>query len=202
MNIVFDLDGTLIDSKRRLYSLFQRLAPCSELSYDQYWTLKKGKNSNEMILASRLGYDRDSIQLFVERWMELIESPPLLELDGNFPGMHDSLSRLREKAILHVCTARQHHAPVLTQLDRLDLLPFFSKIIVTGQTRSKESLIGTGIPGLGVGDWMLGDTGNDIRVGKALNLKTCAVLSGFMDRENLLAYCPDIVLDSAVDFSL
>ena len=43
MKIFFDLDGTLINSKMRLYSLFQELVSASNLSFDEYWNLKKKK---------------------------------------------------------------------------------------------------------------------------------------------------------------
>ena len=47
MNIFFDLDGTLIDSKLRLYSLFQKLVPESILTYDEYWKYKMNKISHQ-----------------------------------------------------------------------------------------------------------------------------------------------------------
>ena len=202
MNIVFDLDGTLIDSRTRLYRLFQRLAPAAVLSYDQYWTLKRSRISNEIILSSRLGYGKPEVASFVEAWMAAIESPEMLDMDSNFPGMHASLARLSGQAHLHVCTARQHRDPVLVQLDRLGLLHFFSKILVTEQKNSKEHLIGTHIMALSTQDWLLGDTGKDIQAGKSLNMKTCAVSSGFMSREALLDYAPDLMLESAADFVL
>lgn len=202
MNIVFDLDGTLIDSKPRLYQLFLQLAPDSHLSYAQYWEFKKHKVSNEMILANRLGLGRKAIELFVKDWMGLIEAPELLALDANFPGMHETLARLRKRANLHVCTARQFRAPVLNQLERLDLLPFFNQVLVTEQQDSKEALIRRHVSGRTAQDWTLGDTGKDVQVGKLLKMNTCAVLSGFLNRTSLLAYEPDLILDSASDFRL
>ena len=155
-----------------------------------------------MILANQFGFEKDAIDCFLKNWMCLIETPPYLELDTNFNGMHDTLSRLIEQAELHVCTARQLFQPVLDQLQRLDLLHFFNKILVTEQQISKEQLIGKQIPNLTDHDWILGDTGKDIQVGKSLNLKTCAVLSGFLNCEMLSAYEPDIIINSAVHFSL
>ena len=50
MNLIFDLDGTLIDSRLRLYKLFQQLVPTSELTYQDYWAFKQENVSNEDIL--------------------------------------------------------------------------------------------------------------------------------------------------------
>lgn len=200
MNIVFDLDGTLINSKLRLYRLFQHLAPDSSLTYEQYWAFKQNKVSNETILSSELGHDQGQVTRFVAQWMTLIESPPYLALDGNFAGIHASLAGLQQQADLHVCTARQQRQPVLKQLASLDLLQFFKQVLVTEQKHSKESLIAAHVAGLSTQDWLVGDTGKDIQVGKLLSMKTCAVLSGFLSKESLQSYDPDLVVDSVVDF--
>ncbi|MFN3075893.1 MAG: HAD family hydrolase [Alphaproteobacteria bacterium] len=202
MNLIFDLDGTLIDSRSRLYHLFQRLAPSSRLSYEEYWELKRNRISNETILKSHLNYGNEAITNFTSDWMTLIESAEFLEMDVNFPGMRDTLSHLKEHADLHVCTDRQSRQPVLDQLDRLNLLPFFSQILVTLQKDRKEDLIVAHVPNRSRGDWILGDTGRDIQVGKRLGIRTCAVLSGFLSRKSLLDYAPDLILDAVTNFSL
>lgn len=201
MNLIFDLDGTLINSRPRLYQLFQKLVPESKLSYDSYWSFKQEKISNETILAQEFGYDNAAISRFVASWLDLIEAPEFLALDKNLPGMHAALSRLSKQAQLHVCTARQHRKPVVDQLHSLELLHFFESVMVTEQSRGKVELV-TALSNLGPQDWIIGDTGNDIQVGKALGIKTCAVLTGFLSKKSLLPYCPDLLLPSASHFLL
>lgn len=200
MNIVFDLDGTLIDSRPRLYRLFQQLAPLSHLTYREYWDFKRAKISNQTLLKQELGWRPAAITEFVDQWMELIESPSYLALDTNHVGMADTLAVLAESAKLHVCTARQKRQPVLDQLERLGLLHFFKNVLVTEQNSTKEALIAAHVKNLGQGDWMLGDTGKDIQVGKMLKIQTCAVLNGFLSLQSLLPYGPDRVLDTASQF--
>lgn len=199
MNLIFDLDGTLIDSRQRLYRLFQKLVPSSRLTFESYWTLKRGKVSNETILAKEFGYDAVAIERFVSIWMESIESPEFLAFDTNFSGIHETLERLSKQARLHVCTARQHRQPTVDQIDHLGLLPFFESIMVTEQTKNKEELIAT-VSGLGPQDWIIGDTGKDILVGQSLGIKTCAVLSGFLSKKSIKPYGPDLILPIATDF--
>lgn len=201
MNLIFDLDGTLIDSRLRLYHLFQYLVPASKLSHESYWTFKQNKVTNETILAKEFGLDAFAIARFVADWMERIEAPEFLALDKNFPFMHEALKRLGKQARLHVCTARQHRELAVDQLDRLGLLTYFDSVMVTEQSRGKEELIAS-VPGLGAQDWMFGDTGKDIQVGQALGIKTCAVLSGFLSEKSLRPYGPDLILESVVDFCL
>jgi len=79
------------------------------------------------------------------------------------------------------------------------LLYYFDEVMVTEQTRSKEELVRT-LPSLASQDWMIGDTGKDIQVGQMLGIKTCAVLSGFLNEKALLNYGPDLILPTAADF--
>ena len=202
MNIVFDLDGTLIDSKLRLYKLFQYLAPSSTFTYEQYWFLKQNKISNEHLLSTYLGYDKESIECFISKWMSLIESSDYLQLDTNFEGMHNYLEALTDIADLFVCTARQLRQPVIDQLASFRLLPYFKKVMVTEQRDSKKNLIVSHISNLSSKDWMVGDTGKDIQVGKSLNMKTCAVLSGFLNFESLKTYEPNLIVDSVFEFNV
>lgn len=202
MNIVLDLDGTVIDSKLRLYRLFQALAAESSLSYEEYWILKKNKTSNATILSSLLGYSEEQIADFVVRWMSLIESPPFLASDSNFEGIHAALGALQRDAHLHVCTDRQLREPVVQQLLSLNLLQYFEQVLVTKQKRTKESLILANVTSLSSNDWLVGDTGKDIQVGKSLKMKTCAVLSGFLSQEVLRGYGPNLILDSVIQFKV
>lgn len=201
VNLVFDLDGTLIDARPRMYQLFRQLAPQAALSFDAYWDFKRAKVSHEVLLQREFGYDAARTAAFVRDWMDAIETPALLAVDSNFPGMAAALRRLQGQAALHVCTARQQRQPVLDQLERLDLARYFSSVMVTEQRHSKQELIAA-LPGLGGADWMLGDTGHDIATGKALGMRTCAVLSGFLSHASLLPYGADLILASAADFVL
>lgn len=201
MNLIFDLDGTLIDSRQRLYCLFQALVPASELSYEAYWDFKQDKIANEVILAREFGYDACAIKSYTSGWMKSIETQEYLALDQNFPGMHDALDRLGSQAHLHVCSARQRKQATIKQLDSLGLLAYFDSVMITEQSRGKEELIAE-IADLSPQDWIIGDTGKDIQVGRALGIKTCAVLSGFLSEKSLRPYGPDLILPSATDFCL
>jgi phosphoglycolate phosphatase len=201
VNLIFDLDGTLIDSRLRLFRLFQQLVPSSKLTYESYWNLKQDKVSNEAILCKEFGFNAAAIERFLVDWMESIEAPEFLAFDTNFPGMHETLEKLSKQARLHVCTARQHRQPAVDQLSRLGLLVFFQSVMVTEQSKSKEDLIAS-VSGLSPEDWIIGDTGKDIKVGQALGIKTCAVLSGFLSEKSLKPYGPDLILPIATDFSL
>jgi phosphoglycolate phosphatase len=172
------------------------------MSYDDYWSFKKNKVSNEVILRNEFDFDEVAIQHFLSNWMKCIEAPEFLAYDKKLPGAKDALVRLSKYAELHICTARQLRQSAVNQLDRLGLLPYFKTVMVTGQSQRKDELIATSLSRLSPKDWMIGDTGKDIQVGHSLGIKTCGVLSGFLNEKSLKPYKPDIILPSIVDFTL
>lgn len=203
MNIFFDLDGTLVDSRIRLYLLFKDLVEESKLSYDEYWEMKRRRVSNENILKSLYSFADNEIELFKAKWMGLIETEEYLQHDFLYDGVSAMLeSLLGGGADLYVCTARQYETVVYRQLESFNLSPFFKNVMVTCQRESKENLIRTIVPSYELGGWFVGDTGHDIEVGKKLNLKTCAVGSGFLSLTVLAEYGPDRLLNSVSDFSV
>ena len=87
MKIFFDLDGTLIDSKLRLYSLFQELVPQSVLTFNEYWIFKQNKINHAEILREKFHFDESSISKFEHDWMELIETDSFLKYDTPIDGV-------------------------------------------------------------------------------------------------------------------
>ena len=200
MNLIFDLDGTLIDSKQRLYLLFQHLVTTSNLTYDEYWEMKQKKISNQEILSTYFSYAAADLSLFTTEWMLLIESNDFLKFDKVIDGVFDKLTNLNKASDLYVCTARQHERTTIQQLENLGLLKFFCKVLVTQQQHSKKKLIQDNLSNLSCDDWLIGDTGHDINTGKSLNIKTCAVKSGFLSGKVLSEYMPDVLLNNINDF--
>lgn len=203
MNIFFDLDGTLIDSRPRLYHLFQSLVPNSTLSFDQYWELKRNKINHKQILFSKFNYAEEQYSEFEKKWMLEIELKKWLDLDAPFKGVEDKLLELSSKHTLFVITARQSERSTLEQIKLLGWQGIFNKVLVTSQKQEKYDLIKKNVLTTSE-DWFVGDTGKDIQTGKLLGLKTAAVLTGFLSKQNLLQYHPDIIEDNitCINFEL
>lgn len=193
--VFFDLDGTLIDAGKRLFSLFQFLVLQSKLTYGEYWDLKRHKNTHAMILADRFGYDERKIHDFEKRWLELIETEEYLNKDTVYPDVADTLNRLKRKNALYLATARQSVESTIAELKRLGLFDFFNDVFVTEHKATKEELIRRHVAPLSPDDAFVGDTGKDVQTGKALGMKTIAVSNGFLDPEILRAYNPDRIVE-------
>lgn len=197
MNIIFDLDGTLIDSSERLYRLFQRLVPESGFTKEKYWELKRDKINHQMILEKYFPqYDFDA---FNRKWLKMIELPEYLKMDIIYPDTVDVLKQLSANNHLVLLTARQSRIGLFDELKRLNLTDYFSVILVTEAKQSKSQLL-CDILGKTIirtqDDLFVGDMGIDICVGKKIGFKTVAISHGFMCKEKLMEYKPDILIDS------
>jgi len=193
MKIFFDLDGTLLDSKSRLYHLFQFLVPESKLTFKNYWDIKQDKISHRDLLIKHFNYSDENISRFTKEWMSLIEAPEWLCYDKVIAGVKPFLDSLKDINELYIVTARQSEQVARRQIEDLGLEGIFKDILVTLQKTEKKDLISQRFK-LDNNDWIIGDTGKDIETGKFLNIKTAAVLSGFVSEYHLKTYSPDVIV--------
>lgn len=199
MNLIFDLDGTLVDAKPRVYDLYKSLVPETRLDFSAYWSYKsKGFSNVDLLEMVEMAHTADK-ERFLSQWMRLIEAPALLKRDRVIAGVEENLRQLSLGFQLTLCTNRQDRSAVDQQLLELGLKPFFSTILVTEQKVQKNELLLSAMQ-LDPWDWMIGDTGQDISDGTELGLRTCAVLTGFHGREALERYRPSRILESASEF--
>lgn len=202
MKIIFDLDGTLICSKRRLYELFCDLTKQSFIDFESYWNLKYHGYKNEDILMRQLGFSNSQINEFLAQWMKDIENDYYLSFDSLIQGVVEFLSEYYKNNDFYICTARQSIVQANKQLKDLGILDFFSDVFVTGKNLSKEKIIRKSNLFLEKSDWFVGDTGHDITTGKELGVQTCAVLSGFMSEASLKSYNPHLILSNVTKLKL
>lgn len=196
MNIIFDLDGTLLDSKQRLFDLFCKLCKEAEINYQQYWSIKREGISHSKMLTSMYGYTENEVKEFSDEWMKLIETDEFTIKDVLYPGVIELLDILSSSHKIHLCTARQRIDVVSEQLIRFGIAEYFTKIIVTEQQSTKSELIRRQINDLREIDFFVSDTGADIKEGKCLGIKTCAITHGFLNKEVLQKYSPDHMVES------
>ncbi len=201
MNLIFDLDGTLINSKPRLYNLFQLLVPESQLTFDEYWQLKKAKISHNEILKNRFNYSTEQLNLFNINWMNKIEDKDFLAFDTPFQGVNSMLNHLHQTHNLYLVTARQKEESVKDQITTFGWQSFFKKVLVTQQKEEKYDLILNNIE-ISPSDFIIGDTGKDVETGKNLGITTIAVLSGFLSNESLLKYEPNYIFEGVTEINL
>jgi len=199
MKIFLDFDGTLIDSRQRLYYLFQRLVPNSKLSFEEYWVLKRNGNSHELLF--KRFFPTNDYEMFEQSWMQLIETKEFLDLDFPYVNVSGYLANLKKDNNLYLVTSRQFIEGVVYQLKRFEWDMFFDDVLVTKQKFRKEDLVKS-VMSPGEKGCMIGDTGKDIQTAKNLGLFSVGVYSGFLSREILVKYQPDILKSCITEFNL
>lgn len=137
--IIWDWDGTLIDPKQRLYTLFRELTGCS-LSYEEYWEFKsQGRKQKDML--DLIGYQGDTTT-FHRIWLQNVERQDLLEKDMLIHDVKDGLHRLSGAGYaMHIATNRQSLEGLLWQVKALGIQAYFDKILTTAQKCTKQELI-------------------------------------------------------------
>lgn len=195
MNIFLDFDGTVLDSRKRLHVLFTDLTNAA-ISFDEYWEIKRNRNSNQWILKNQFHFDENKIEKFTTDWMQKIEAPNYLLLDELFPFSKNALEALALKGNLHLITGRQSRENLMQQLAHFSIAKYFQTIMNTENKIEKEVLIKKNNFILSSADIFVGDTGKDIESGKTLGIRTIAVLSGFRNKSVLDNYNPDYIVES------
>ena len=199
MNIFFDLDGTLLDSKKRLYTLFQNLVPNSGLSMEEYWELKRNNIDHRNILSKKFNYSEKDYNQFEKIFLEKIEQLDYLKLDTIFIGVYELLDALIQENNVFLVTSRKNKVNALIQLKLFDICKYFKDVLITGYYYDKAELIG--MIKYQKEDFIIGDSGYDILTGQQLGIHTIAVSYGFLNKQILENYKPEFIVDNLVEIT-
>ncbi len=142
--LYFDLDGTLIDVRKRHYAAYvdtARELGLTPLSEQAFWKERRGGAATEDLIGHVRSSDRER---FTERWRLRTDAPSYVRLDTLIPGARATLAALRKSYELVLVTLREDQETLLEQLDELSLSKFFAAIYSSGEhvtQRSQAQLI-------------------------------------------------------------
>lgn len=196
--ILFDLDGTLINSQSRLYCLFAELCKENNFSYTEYWSLKRNFLPQKVLLEKFLHYSEDQIKLFNKLFLEKVEEPKRMQLDTPVAGILEALKTLKRNHSLYIVTNRQSHHETVKQIERFGWTNFFEGILVTQQKVHKLDVIKNNLQTT-TEDVFVTDTGEDIATAHQLGLIAVAVTWGISNKKLLQQYNPDYIIDTVSD---
>lgn len=197
VTLYLDLDGTLIDVRRRHYLAYAHalnklgIAPLSE---GDYWARRRrGAASPELI-----GDVQDACRRrFLDRWMELVESPAYLRLDTLVPGAKETLASLAACHDLVLVTLRRDRASLMEQLRELGLFEFFSAVhSPSDAVYSKVELMNLASEKVAHDAVVVGDSETDVHTAEELGLVSVCVSGGVRNRRYLEALGPTYVIPS------
>jgi phosphoglycolate phosphatase len=199
--VLFDLDGTLVDSRRDLASAVNGmlgLRGCARLEIDAVTALV-GQGVHTLVARALEAAGAGAADQALAR-ADFARGYAACLLDSTLPydGVEETLARLKGLPCAVVSNKPQRFCETI--LDGLALRRFFS-LILGGDAladmkpsplplRHAMHVFGSA-PERTV---MVGDSVQDLRAGKAAGTATCAALYGFQSERDLLALAPDAVL--------
>jgi len=207
-NIIFDLDGTLVDSKRDIAAaqhwVLGQLGVHSYKPEELYPLIGKPLAETFATLLPANLHERiaEATELYKDRY-----PPRALETTTLFPGVRETIETLRARGIrLATATTKlgagtrrvlTHFGIVehFAQIQGSDNIPFkpdpfiITKILEDQLWEKSESL-------------MVGDTDNDIVAGKRAQIATCGVTYGSLTREQMEQLHPDMIIHSLPELLL
>lgn len=197
-NILIDFDGTLIDPFERLYQLYKDLTRqysrgpiLSKRLYRRY--KREGMSEEEIFLQSA---PDEFFSIYQQERQGLIETEKYLQFDRLIPTAREALKVLSSLFDLVLLSGRKNRTLLDYQLQKLDIDLFFDMILPAGfENKSKEELVRNNLCIFNDNTVIIGDTEEDIIVGKKLGLLTVAVSSGLRRETFLTSYQPDYLVD-------
>jgi len=200
--IFFDLDGTLIDPKKRYHVIHEKI--CNEigvipLSSDEYWELKRNKVYEDEILLRCGSKDNDFEEVLKAR-SSMLEDKRYLLYDTLHDGVAGFIEKLSNDFILVLVTYRKRRNELEEQLNSLGIAKYFDNVLsispaVEPKYMGKVNLIqdsyGNAVSGI-----FFGDTEVDILAGKHLKVTTVACLNGIRSHGFLKKVNPEYFIHS------
>lgn len=208
MNLIFDLDGTIVDIAHKYYAVYTAFIGQYHgvaLMPQQYWSLRRSNASLDDILhASNLSII--SPEIFRDHTKSLIEKEAFLRLDILFHGAGEFLKNVSTRYRCCLVTMRRNPTMLEQQLRWLGIRDYFHDILTPmlshgnadkrQETPKSEALRALALKGPTI---MIGDSTMDMITGRELGFTTCAVTTGMHNRQVLEKLAPDFILDKLED---
>lgn len=203
--VIFDLDGTLVDSKeayveaaKTAFSAFGQKLPGQNIAFEIPKRFELGIPLGDLTR----GID---VASFSEVYLKSYYTAAVVK-SKPFPRVIDTLEKLSTKSRLGLNTRRcVPKNEVMQQLSRIGLGKFF-KVVITGTDTkspkpSPESIIkcSTGLDVEPRNCLVVGDSVTDVEAGKNAGAKTAAVLSGIFSLYELRKANPDLTLENVTE---
>lgn len=198
--IIFDLDGTLIDSKPEIVDtyrkVFQKISPPVEQDFQK---MNFGATL-QVVMESVYPGQPEMVQHAKKIFAEIYDSS---DYAGTllYDSVYETLETLKQRGHTLFIATNKRHKPTIRILDLKNLTSFFSDVVtsdsIPGNILTKEGMIsrlkGKHAFKKGV---MVGDSASDIQAGKTEGLLTIAVTYGYENRDIFAVQNPAFTIDS------
>lgn len=206
--IFLDLDGPILDGKRRHYKCYKDIIEKyggTPLDIEIYWDMKTSKTNRDTLLKK--SNFQGTYNNFIDDWMKSIEIEKNLELDVLKPNVVETLEnweKITNKLVL--VTMRRNRLLLVSQLKRFRIYDFFDEVIDCPPQRKntkyealKNIYFSSAV--------FVGDTEEDMNTAKMLGIKSIAIINGlrkkeFLDADYFFDEIQDIPLNFFIKFTI
>lgn len=198
--VLFDLDGTLLDSYHSHYHVFSRIFAHFGMPFDEA-TYGRHYSPNWYLFYERLGLPKDRWEEADRLWLRCYED----EAPQSREGADEVLSAVRASGREVGLVTSGDRSRVEHDISRMGWKTRFDVVVCGGDVPERKPHPGPLnhalrllriAPAAGV---YVGDTAEDVTMGKAAGVTTAAVLGGFSTRDVLERTSPDLLLPSLRD---
>jgi phosphoglycolate phosphatase len=206
--VILDLDGPVLDGKRRHYACYSQILRkhgYASVNLDSYWHMKRERvDLGQLLSASGAGMFTED---FRQSWLELIEQPEFLALDGLQPGAREKLLQWRVQRVrLILVTLRRHPERLHRQLTSLGLDVLLDQVVVCEHSRGglgKGQQLKNEVADISPADCLwVGDTEVDIEAARSFGCPVWAVACGLRSESYLASLSPDFLSEDLTTVDL
>ncbi|MBR5964574.1 MAG: ATP-grasp domain-containing protein [Treponema sp.] len=183
--IAFDLDGTLLDSRKRHEIVMSDVLKKHGLDLDSSGlvTFKSDGHNNIDWLLSK-GISEDNAKKINKEWISLIENAEYLQADFLYPNVREVLNNLSKENDLFLVTARNNKENARKQIKRLGIAQYFSSISVVDTCSETSALKAVELTKFNT-EYFIGDTESDYKAAQIADCDFYAVGYGFRSKKFL-----------------
>lgn len=191
MILIFDLDGTLINSKKRHSLLMRRILESNGIIVptdfeDSYMDFKDSGNNNKKYLTTILNLPLDLASKICTEWVNEIESDEMIKYDTLYEDTIEVLEKLNKNNTIIYLSSRSKEDTLIKSLKDLKIYDYANEIYVTDpkdgsngkseiikklKEKEKDNII------------IIGDTEVDYDAARNANIKSYILNRGFRNKE-------------------
>ncbi len=198
--VLFDWDGTLVDSAERTYRCYVQVFATYGIGFD-HAAFERTYSPDWYRTYQEVGLPRDRWPEADVRWISCYEAEP----SGLVPGARETMERLAGAGRAQGLVSSGDGTRVRREVQALGLEPYFSAVVCGGETARRKPdpeplLVALGQLGIAPAETAyVGDSPEDVAMAKAAGAFAVGIPGGFPNREALAASGPDLLAPSLHD---
>ena len=195
--VLFDWDGTLVDSAERTFGCYVRVFAAYGIGYD-HAAFERTYSPDWYRTYEDVGLPRGHWPEADARWISCYETQP----SRLVPGARETVERLAEAGLAQGLVSSGDGTRVRRELQALGLEPFFGAVVCGGETERRKPdpeplLVALGrLAVVPAQTAYVGDSPEDVAMAKAAGAFAVGIPGGFPNREALVASRPDVLASS------